>query len=186
MPDCDPDTTSDDKDAPTSDEGSPSSSSSDDRYLADECRHLAHLEAIPIRHGGHLRLIRRARVSLSQGTWYVTTWNNGGPDIDICYRVPGSKNNWIARFSRVGSSEKMSELLSLVASYFTEEQKSYDQKHYINHEEVEGEDATSIIIESFKGTSEGQVTLVMTGPEEIPALQARLGFRIWDQMERND
>ncbi|KAL6913714.1 hypothetical protein FSST1_011474 [Fusarium sambucinum] len=177
MPANDPSTTADDEDTPMHHEGS-SSSRSLDRYPPDECGHLAHLEAIPIRHGGRLRLVRRARVAFTEDTWHVINWNCSGPDIDICYRVPGNKNTWIARFSTNDNGRMMLELLRLIESHCTDKQKFYDQTHYIGYDEEDGEDAMSIIIDLFEGTGEGSITEVLTGPEKIPLLQTKLGFGI--------
>ncbi|CEI69329.1 hypothetical protein FVEN_g3929 [Fusarium venenatum] len=180
MPENDPSATADDKDSPTPNEGSPSSSSISYSSCSDDCRHLAHIEAIPIRHGGRLRLVRRARVAFTEDTWHVINWNCGGPDIDICYRVPGHKNTWIARLSTDDNGKMMLELLRLIESRCTDKQKVYDRNHYIGYDEEDGEDAMSIIIELFEGTGEGSITEVLTEPEKIPLLQAKLGFGVME------
>ncbi|PCD31923.1 hypothetical protein FGRA07_09922 [Fusarium graminearum] len=141
----------------------------------DECRHLGHIEAIPYGHNRNVRIIRRARVAIEEDNWFVMNWNFYGPKVDICYRIPGPKNTWIARIS---SRVNEGELLRIVGHHSSQEQQRWDRVHYITSESHMGEDAVSFIVECVKRTATGRLFHKATGPEKIPALQQRMGFQV--------
>ncbi|CAF3582896.1 unnamed protein product [Fusarium graminearum] len=179
--------TAHDENSPASDSASSTSSHSDCRSSTssgsdgefpsdpDECRHLGHIEAIPYGHNRNVRIIRRARVAIEEDNWFVMNWNFYGPKVDICYRIPGPKNTWIARIS---SRVNEGELLRIVGHHSSQEQQRWDRVHYITSESHMGEDAVSFIVECVKRTATGRLFHKATGPEKIPALQQRMGFQV--------
>ncbi|CAF3460740.1 unnamed protein product [Fusarium graminearum] len=183
----DDDVTAHDENSPASDSASSGSSHSDCRSSTssgsdgefpsdpDECRHLGHIEAIPYGHNRNVRIIRRARVAIEEDNWFVMNWNFYGPKVDICYRIPGPKNTWIARIS---SRVNEGELLRIVGHHSSQEQQRWDRVHYITSESHMGEDAVSFIVECVKRTATGRLFHKATGPEKIPALQQRMGFQV--------
>jgi len=150
---------------------SPSNSiSSEDSW---DLNHLGHVEAIPIKHGGILKVVLRACVEIYRdGDWTVHNCNYHGPERDICFRIPGSGNNWIASITR---PKAIDELRDLVQSHDT---KGYEYHWYNTEDHDDDGDNISqeLIIESYLESDEKE--RVPEGPEMIETLEERMGFML--------
>ncbi|KAJ4136489.1 hypothetical protein NW768_004103 [Fusarium equiseti] len=153
---------------------SPSSSQSEDPpewfIKGRHCHHLGHLEAIPINLGGTLQLVLIADVGYNDTQWCVFTNNAYGPKYDICFKLSGPGNNWIAQtVVGSGSSEELFQLVQ------TSEPKGSTYRYHIHVTLTHGVRVTeSYIFESYLEGEDRE--RVPEGPEMIPTLQERLGF----------
>nr|CEG04899.1 unnamed protein product [Fusarium clavum] len=143
------------------------------------CRHLGHLEAIPINLGGTLQRVSRACVGYVNTMWSVITSNEHGPKWNICFKLPGPGNNWIAQ--TVVDSGAREELMRLIrANEPKDSQYKYHTYYLLHHGDnsLYGGDKTieSFIFESYL-EDQGRER-VPEGPEMIPTLQERLGFDV--------
>lgn len=139
------------------------------RLEVDECRHLANLEAIPFRHGGRLSIVRRACVDVEGDAWCVINTNLHGPRTDICYRIPGPKNNWLARLS---DRSTLNELSSIIFAHETKDQKRCDYIHYLSKEMPDGEEpGMSLIIECIGGSGNKNTEILPTEVYDVIDLQ---------------
>ncbi|KAH7191855.1 uncharacterized protein B0J16DRAFT_410624 [Fusarium flagelliforme] len=150
---------------------SPSNSiSSEDSW---DLHHLGHVEAIPINHGGILKVVVRACVEMYRdGDWTVHNCNYHGPERDICFRIPGSGNNWIASIT---NPRAMDELRGIIRSGDT---KGYEYHWYSTEDHDDDGDNISqeFIIESYlEGEKKERVP---GGPEMIETLEERIGFML--------
>ncbi|KAH7177292.1 hypothetical protein DER46DRAFT_695165 [Fusarium sp. MPI-SDFR-AT-0072] len=51
------------------------------------------------RQSDHLTVINKARIVTTDQAFRVFNWDTSGPEINICWRVPGSRNIWLARLA---------------------------------------------------------------------------------------
>ena len=135
-----------------------------------DLRHLGHVEAIPVNHGGILKIVRRACVETSAGSWVVLNLNYHGPDDDIAFRIPGPGNNWIASITH---HRVMDELRALIRSGDT---KGYKYHWYSKTKQVGDTVYQSFIIESYLESDKKE--RVPEGPEMIETLEDRIGFMV--------
>ncbi|CAG7557907.1 unnamed protein product [Fusarium equiseti] len=147
---------------------SPSNSiSSEDSW---DLHHLGHVEAIPIKHGGILKVVLRACVEHVAGSWVVLNLNHHGPDDDICFRIPGSGNNWIACIT---DHRAMDELRDIIRS---DDTKGYKYHWYSKIKQVGDTVYQNFIIESYlEGDKKERVP---EGLDMIPTLEERLDFMV--------
>ncbi|RBR23133.1 uncharacterized protein FIESC28_04128 [Fusarium coffeatum] len=142
-----------------------SSQDSWDRYQR------GHIEAIPINHGGILKIVMTACVEVYRdGDWGIKNCNYHGPERDICFRVPGPGNNWIASIT---DPRAMNELRNIIRSGDT---KGYEYHWYSTTDYDDDGDNISqeFIIESYlEGNKKERVP---AGPEMIATLEERLGL----------
>lgn len=162
------DSTSSDSDGSLGTLSPRNSISSEDSW---DLRHLGHVEAIPVNHGGILKIVRRACVETSAGSWVVLNLNYHGPDDDIAFRIPGPGNNWIACITH---HRVMDELRALIRSG---DNKGYKYHWYSKTKQVGDTVYQSFIIESYLESNKKE--RVPEGPEMIETLEDRIGFMVF-------
>lgn len=106
------------------------------------------------------------------GDWTVHNCNYHGPERDICFRIPGSGNNWIASITHLRA---MNELRGIIQSRDT---KGYEYHWYstVDHDDDGDNISQEYIIESYlEGEKKERVP---EGPEMIETLEERIGFML--------
>ncbi|KAH7191856.1 uncharacterized protein B0J16DRAFT_379744 [Fusarium flagelliforme] len=150
---------------------SPTSSTSENPWpiFGRDCHHLGHLEAIPIKRSGNLKLIFKGSIEPVDEEWGICNANYHGPCTDICFKIPGPGNNWIAALVEHGS---MDELVEIVQAHDT---KGYKYHWYTRFDHYRTKPVQEVIVESY---SEGDKReRVPEGPGMIATLAERItGF----------
>ena len=133
-----------------------------------DCHHLGHTEAIPITRNGILKLISKASITAGE-EWGIRNANHHGPYHDICFKIPGPGNNWIAAITEPAA---MVELVGMMQAQNT---KGYEYYLYSRFDHYRSKEVQEVIFESFlRGEEEGRVP---EGPEMIATLAERIvGF----------
>nr|CEG04898.1 unnamed protein product [Fusarium clavum] len=134
-----------------------------------DCHHLGHLEAIPIQRNGTLKLIFKASIDTAGEEWGIRNANCHGPYHDICFKIPGPGNNWIAAITEPAAMVELAEIMK------AHDTKGYGYYLYSRLDHYRSKKVQEVIFESFpEGEEEGRVP---EGPEMIATLAKRIiGF----------
>ncbi|KAH7250308.1 uncharacterized protein BKA55DRAFT_377377 [Fusarium redolens] len=60
------------------------------------------------RQGGHITVIDKARIVATDRGFRVVNCDPSGPQVDICWRIPGQRNIWLARLACPGGLDRNS------------------------------------------------------------------------------
>jgi len=118
---------------------------------------------------GTLKIVFNACVEHVAGSWGIRNSNYYGPKNNICFKLPGPGNNWIASISEAKAMEELDDIVD------KHDNKGYEYHWYTTLMLEEDRRSRDFIVESYLEGEDRE--RVPEGRQMILTLKERLGFK---------
>ncbi|SCO82467.1 uncharacterized protein FRV6_06680 [Fusarium oxysporum] len=132
------------------------------------------------RQSSHITVIDKARIVATDRGFRVVNCDPSGPQVDICWRIPGQRNMWLARLGcALGSRQKLRTLMRVQASpgmsFFSYLEAPLDEEKALSLIECSSSDRA---YDDFE-RGDGQIVLGDPGSLEfVSAFGGLVGFEV--------